>query len=73
MRHARTSLASSSIGSRSSDDGDSGGGDAPGDASFLCFEVYDTGSGVSQSAMQSLFQDYVQVGGCVGGTGSVGH
>lgn len=70
MRHAPSSQACGGAGPGST----AGSGSAAGAVSdeeegmqrFLCFEVMDTGVGVSHKALESLFQDYVQVGG-VGG------
>ena len=53
--------------SSGSDDEASGSAGSAGEGSasqrFLCFEVMDTGVGVSRQALESLFQDYVQVRG----------
>ena len=67
VRHAPALAAGASSGS---DDEAPGSAAAAGEGSasqrFLCFEVMDTGVGVSRQALESLFQDYVQVRGvCV--------
>lgn len=59
---ARGSVGDCSRGASSSSD------DARGGSRFLCFEVLDTGVGVSRQALESLFRDYVQMNG--GGMGS---
>ena len=48
-------------GGRSSSSGDGGVSAQP--RRWLAFEVQDTGVGVASRGMDSLFQDYVQVGG----------
>ena len=43
----------------------------PGEKRWLVFEVQDTGAGVAARGMDSLFQDYVQVGAGAGAGGGV--
>ena len=68
VRHAPGSHAAA-VAAAAGDDADSASVAASASASdsqeeplFLSFEVMDTGVGVSRKALESLFQDYVQVG-----------
>ncbi len=68
MRHAPSSQAAALLAAAAGDDAESASvatssaADSQEEPRFLSFEVMDTGVGVSRMALESLFQDYVQVG-----------
>lgn len=76
VRHAPSSQAAALLAAAVGDDSESASvaasaADSQEEPRFLSFEVMDTGVGVSRKALESLFQDYVQVGaGCPGGVGA---